>query len=430
MRIRRLSIRNIGPFVEADMQFFDDADEKSHVVLITGENGTGKSIILDAIRGMFGPKYGLLDRNISRKKWKEEPSVSLSFGERLKTEPFISLGLEKDGTETDLLSSKVLDSQIQLRGMEAHDRRLADVPEKVNKGDECPNWITEFWSSASALGSYKISSIVNPQHKSFLVNSLQGIRAKEDITQLICHFDYVRDSREPHERATGERLYELLEKIIEISLLDGGRLSHVSRSTYEPVIIQNGQSVTLENLSSGNLYIIQNMLGLLGKMYSVHFLRQTPLSELCQTPGLLLIDEAENQLHPKWQKRFIRSVLEIFPNLQIIATTHSPFIISSVPNAQLFVCKAEADHCVVSDETAEYSNKPVDEILMSPLFEATLPFNEEISRLMKKRAQAVMTGDYKEREQIDAKLKEVNPQYFSYLDVDKLLDEIKGGGQT
>ena len=50
MKIKSLSLRNIGPFIEADMEFFDDSDEKPPIVLITGENGTGKSIILDAIR--------------------------------------------------------------------------------------------------------------------------------------------------------------------------------------------------------------------------------------------------------------------------------------------------------------------------------------------------------------------------------------------
>jgi predicted ATP-binding protein involved in virulence len=157
-------------------------------------------------------------------------------------------------------------------------------------------------------------------------------------------------------------------------------------------------------------------------------LRETPLDELGQTPGLLLIDEAENQLHPKWQKRFIRTILDIFPNLQIIATTHSPFIIASVQNARLYVCKDQKDHCIVVDETAEYANKPVDEILMSPLFEETLPFSEEISRLITEREQVIKAGDEQERKRIEAELQALNPEYFAYFDVDKLLEEIAGEG--
>ncbi|MDM8551019.1 AAA family ATPase [Desulfobacterales bacterium HSG2] len=404
MRIKHLSLRNIGPFIEAEMRFFDDADEKVPVVLITGENGAGKSIITDAIRGMFGPQYVRLERDIRRRKCEEKPEIRMM--------------LETEQEEYFLNSHEIRENDILPPPLSEKHHSVMNMPENVRKGGECPNWIADFWPSASAGGSYQIRALANPEHKNLFLNALQGVGTKESLTELICHFDYLRDSRDPREQEIGERLYHVLEKIIENSLLDGGKLSHISRSTYQPVILQNGQAVNLENLSSGNLYLIQNMTGLLGKMYSVHFLRQTPLSEICQTPGILLIDEAENHLHPKWQKRFIRSVLDIFPNLQIIATTHSPFIISSVPDARLFVCKVRAEHCVVVDETSEYSNKPVDEILISPLFEGTLPFNEDISRLIRKREQAIRAGNGNEREQIETKLKAINPQYFSYLDVD------------
>jgi predicted ATP-binding protein involved in virulence len=159
-------------------------------------------------------------------------------------------------------------------------------------------------------------------------------------------------------------------------------------------------------------------------MYSVHLLKNTPVEEICNTPGLLLIDEAENHLHPKWQKTFIKNILEIFPNLQIILTTHSPFIVSSVKNARVYVCEAKGDHCVVNDETAEYSNKPIEEILLSPLFGVTYPFNQEISDLLRARKEAIQSGNKKQEKQIESRLKAINPDYFGYLDVDNLLGEL------
>jgi predicted ATP-binding protein involved in virulence len=408
MRVKSLSLRNIGPFIQADMEFFTDADAKPPVVLITGENGTGKSIIIDAIRGMFGKSYGRLERNIGRQQCSDQPKIEMI--------------LEIEQKDLYLQSKEISENQITVR------HKLANVPHQVQQGGECPNWVVDFWPSTLASGSYKVNAFTSPKHNLFLSKALQGTKAKSDITQLICHFDYVRDSRDPREQATGKRLYEILEQIVASSLLNGGKLSHVARATYEPIIIQNGQPVGLANLSGGNSYLIQNLVGLLGKMYSVHVLRETPLDELGQTPGLLLIDEAENQLHPKWQKRFIRTILDIFPNLQIIATTHSPFIIASVQNARLYVCQDKIDHCVVVDETAEYANKPVDEILMSPLFEETLPFSEEISRLITEREQAIKAGDEQERERIEVELQALNPEYFAYFDVDKLLEEIAREG--
>jgi len=413
MRVKHLTLQNIGPFIEADLEFMTNTDEKPSVVLITGENGTGKSIILDAIRGMFGDGFiNKLERDIRRRgsETKSNIQLTLNVGQhdlRFRVQSF---------EETSI--------------MPTDSNSIREIPYKVQRGkfESVPNWVVEYWPATLAEGaSYKINSLQNPDHSKFLWNALQGRKEKANITQLICHFDYLRDSRDPIEKETGERLYEILEQIVAKSLLYGGKLSHVARATYEPIVVQNGQAVGLANLSSGNAYLIQNMVSLLGKMYSSHYLRKAPLSDLCQTPGLLLIDEAENQLHPKWQKRFIQSILDIFPNLQIIATTHSPFIIASVPHARLFVCKSKIDHCVVVDETAEYSNKPIDEILMSPLFEETQPFNTEITQLIEERKTAIERGDTTRREQIEARLKAINPEYFSYFDVDKLIEEVAGG---
>ena len=52
-------------------------------------------------------------------------------------------------------------------------------------------------------------------------------------------------------------------------------------------------------------------------------------------PAILFIDEIENHLHPAWQRRFIPVFLEHFPNLQIIATTHSPFPIAGLKAGQV-----------------------------------------------------------------------------------------------
>ena len=52
-------------------------------------------------------------------------------------------------------------------------------------------------------------------------------------------------------------------------------------------------------------------------------------------PAIILIDEIENHLHPLWQRRVIPALVEDFPNAQIFAATHSPFVVGGLKAGQV-----------------------------------------------------------------------------------------------
>nr|WP_319392641.1 AAA family ATPase [uncultured Desulfobacter sp.] len=54
-----------------------------------------------------------------------------------------------------------------------------------------------------------------------------------------------------------------------------------------------------------------------------------------ETTGVVLIDEIDLHLHPKWQRRVASDLQKAFPKLQFIATTHSPFILQSLEPGQV-----------------------------------------------------------------------------------------------
>jgi predicted ATP-binding protein involved in virulence len=53
------------------------------------------------------------------------------------------------------------------------------------------------------------------------------------------------------------------------------------------------------------------------------------------TPGIVIIDEIDLHLHPRWQRRIVEDLQRTFPNIQFFATTHSPFIIQSLRQGKL-----------------------------------------------------------------------------------------------
>jgi predicted ATP-binding protein involved in virulence len=74
-----------------------------------------------------------------------------------------------------------------------------------------------------------------------------------------------------------------------------------------------------------------------------------------QTSGIVLIDEIDLHLHPKWQRRVVDDLKKTFPKIQFVATTHSPFIIQSLREGELInLDKPTA--------TEEYENKSIEDI--------------------------------------------------------------------
>lgn len=405
MRLLKLDLKDIGPFNEGHLNFTNEDGDYSPVTIITGENGTGKTIILDAIRTLL--MGNIKTRDIFRNDENSAISCKIQIGNDL-----VNDSIKKH------LKRKVYP---QLESISLDMKSLGSKFVSINEGGN--TWIANYWTSQTKNDAFAISSLVSIKPEDYLRNALDGIQSNVEVTALITYFDYLKTSDNPKEKQEGEFLFNILKDIIKLSL-NGGEFLYVERKTLTPIVNQLGNEVAINQLSSGNLYLIQRLISLLGQMYSVYILNpEIALVDLCKTPGLLLIDEAENHLHPKWQKTFLNTILEIFPNLQIIASTHSPFIVSSVENAKVFVCKSMINNSIIVDETAQYSNKPIEEVLLSDVFN-TERFNQEITDLLEERNKAIQSKDYDKKTKIEAQLKSINPTSFSYFDIEKMMQEL------
>ena len=78
------------------------------------------------------------------------------------------------------------------------------------------------------------------------------------------------------------------------------------------------------------------------------------LADPLQGAGVVLIDEIELHLHPTWQRSVIEKLRTTFPNIQFIATTHSPFVIQSLRAGELINLNPE--------EFGEYVDKSIEDI--------------------------------------------------------------------
>ena len=62
-------------------------------------------------------------------------------------------------------------------------------------------------------------------------------------------------------------------------------------------------------------------------------------SVLTETDGIVLIDEIDLHLHPTWQKRVLKDLMDIFPKVQFIVSTHAPEVINSVKSDSVIILK-------------------------------------------------------------------------------------------
>jgi predicted ATP-binding protein involved in virulence len=59
--------------------------------------------------------------------------------------------------------------------------------------------------------------------------------------------------------------------------------------------------------------------------------------KLEQVEGLVMVDEIDLHLHPRWQRTIIKTLSETFPNIQFIFTSHSPLVTGSLESTNIWV---------------------------------------------------------------------------------------------
>lgn len=100
----------------------------------------------------------------------------------------------------------------------------------------------------------------------------------------------------------------------------------------------DGVDLQIDQLSGGYkavLSVIADIADIAKRLSMANPDSQNPLEE----DAVILIDELDLHLHPKWQKEIVDDLKRTFPNCQFIVSTHSPFVIQSLNAEELFDIK-------------------------------------------------------------------------------------------
>jgi hypothetical protein len=115
-------------------------------------------------------------------------------------------------------------------------------------------------------------------------------------------------------------------------------------------VTKAGERLYLDQLSDGE----RSLLAIVADLVRRLSLANPELADPLEGAGVVLIDEIELHLHPTWQRSVVEKLRTTFPNIQFIASTHSPFVIQSLRAGELINLDPE--------EFGEYSDKSIEDI--------------------------------------------------------------------
>lgn len=315
MRIRELSIKNFR--VLEDDHYFEF---NSNITLIAGVNGKGKTAILDAL-------VLALSRLV--------PQISPSKSRRIKIkESDITIG--KEAMQLTLKTNCAghpVNFTVDYTTREISTKLTKRVRERITNAygdpqrgdDQAP--LTVFYTTDRA--GYKFPKIlpeVVPSGQAMAYNGALQNRLV-DYKDLMYRYKVAAINTEAtFNRNTIEAINSAISQFME----DFGDL-HVETNPLRLVIQKGEKVIDVKQLSDGERAFIALISDLGRRLALANPALENPLLGY----GVVLIDEIELHLHPKWQLELLENLRNIFPNIQFILTTHSPFIIQTARQGEL-----------------------------------------------------------------------------------------------
>lgn len=361
MRIDRLELQNFKKFAQATFEFPRPANAPpgagSFHVLI-GENGTGKTTILDALAVALGvwlewKPDSLLAKSHRRLKREDKRLIGTPQGDRMQfhqvpeTMSVRTTGaiLDRDhfawGQELAVSKSKVSNA--------ASKEALALIRsayERVGQGTQillpviCYYGAGRAWLAHNERNQAKAKPNGPANRWEAFYDCLNERIRIADLAHWFLGEHIAMGNRNGRPRPG----FEVVRRAV-LACVPGAEGICYDSDSKEISLSINGNPQPFGNLSAGQRVMLALVTDLAIRIVTQNnFLvppdelgpEDEPLPRvLAQTPGVVLIDELDVHLHPKWQRGVVESLRRIFPRIQFITTTHSPFIVQSLREDEL-----------------------------------------------------------------------------------------------
>ncbi|SFB11376.1 AAA family ATPase [Clostridium frigidicarnis] len=341
MKIKSLYIENLKALKDFKMDFNDNIN------ILIGENGLGKTTILETIYDMITGNNEIMNNNESG-----EFTVKVLFTDE-ELNSIERLSGEKYNKNEELILNKIGFNKNICFVNCGSSRNAAKKENWFNKIVYLPTGVN--FKKYKVETPKKIEQDVNIG--SVLNSDEMSLNLKEYLVNI--HYKDLEDmsiGEKPHRIERFRKLYNAFFEEKEF----------MGVKEFEPLfkIKATGEMHSADELSAGEKQI---------------FFRGGSMLQMDLNNSIILIDEPELSLHPEWQQKILDFYKEIGKNNQIIIATHSPHIVSSCKKEEVIVLGRYNGKTVVKSDVEETYGWTVEQLLLS-VFELKSVRNPEVQQ--------------------------------------------------
>ncbi len=310
------------------------ANETPHLIL-TGKNGSGKTILLNAIADFLDivkedTSMDFVNYKRHLEFWKNEKN-------------------KENGSSQETMQATKRIEYYQNKINELYgkvDVEMRDIAKIIEQYQE-KNFIISFYVAG------RLAQMNEPKNPTKPNLQVKG-KASSSLTDQFLYFlsdlkvqeALARNEQQYNDADNIKAWFENFEGMLKDIYNDQELQLEFIYKDYSFKIHTNGKSFRFNEMSDGYIAAIDIIADLILKMQD-----GDSLTYNYQKQGIVLIDEIETHLHLELQRLVMPLLTRIFPNIQFIVTTHSPFVLSSMPNAVAY----DLEHREIIDELTEYS---------------------------------------------------------------------------
>lgn len=348
LKISEISLKNFRGYSDFKVSIHPSLN------VLVGENGVGKTSILEALACGLGPfltampdaKGKLIkksDIHISSKGIADYARISIKTTSSLSWD-LVAKGVDLSGppkigtTALTSYATHLVDSQSEypLIAYYGTNRALTPTSSKVA--------INPFEKENRGEGyDFALDAKIN-------YGILKNWFSKIEVDELRKR-DELKDHKftHPAKRLVSEAVYQIVDRAICLEFDKNSNDVVVHWKNEQDELVK----LTLEQLSEGYRNMVSLTIDLVRRAYLLNPNKPKPLT----VNGIVLIDEIELHLHPRWQQKVLNDLTNLFNNIQFIVTTHSPQVLTTIKADCIRIVSVYAKEAKLVTGTTTYGSE-------------------------------------------------------------------------